>query len=493
MRGAEGEAVAVLAMPGELVAGEAVVQAAAEGLDVEGWSAERPMLYDLLLTLRNAEGEVLAVYPSRIGFRRSEVRGGQLRVNGQAVEIRGVNRHDHDPATGHAISEEAMRRDLVLMKRSNINAVRSSHYPNAPRFYELCDELGLYVACEANLESHGMGTKKAPLAKDPSWEAAHVDRVRNMVEAFRNHPSIILWSLGNEAGDGPNLVAASDWIRANDPSRPVQYEGAARGADHVTLFTPMHARPHEILAYCREEEKKPLAEQRPLVLCEFNHAMGNSSGGLAVYGEVFERERLAQGGFLWDFADQTLWKEGVTTDGGPARFHAYGGDVGGVPNSRNFCANGIFTADRKPTPQVAEVKKVFQPVGFELVGIDGGTATVRVHNRRFFEPLDDVRLEWEELVDEEVVGYGGGPPPGTPPRGASEVRLGFLHGAAEKPGERVLTVRAVLGEDAAWADPGHEVAWEQSTVPGGLAHGQEARGALGQPPEVRRGERADGP
>ncbi|MBB5351310.1 beta-galactosidase [Haloferula luteola] len=276
-----------------------------EGLDIQPWSAESPTLYQLLLTLKNADGQPVDYFATKIGFSRSEIKNGQLLVNGQPILIKGVNRHDHDPDTGHYISEERLLEDILLAKRNNINAIRTCHYPNDPRFLELCDEYGLYVCSEANIESHGMGYGDESLAKDPSWKDAHLDRVRNMVEAFKNHPSIILWSLGNEAGDGVNFEACSEWIKANEYSRPVHYEQGGRKA-HVDLYSPMYASHDWCEGYARDEEKKPLAEQRPLIQCEYSHAMGNSTGGLAEYWDLFERERLLQGGFIWDYIDQGI-------------------------------------------------------------------------------------------------------------------------------------------------------------------------------------------
>lgn len=277
------------------------------GLEIKPWSAEEPNLYTLAMTLKNAAGEVVDCYATRVGFSRSEIKDGQLLVNGKPIMIKGVNRHDHHPDLGHYLTEEQLREDILLAKRNNINAIRTSHYPNDPRFYELCDQYGLYICAEANIESHGMGYGPESLAKDPAWEKAHVDRVVNMVESLKNHPSIILWSLGNEAGDGVNFEAATNWIRSHEPSRPVHYERAGMAA-HVDLYSPMYASHEACQKYCRKEEKKPLAEQRPLIQCEYSHAMGNSSGGLADYWELFEKERLLQGGFIWDYIDQGLRK-----------------------------------------------------------------------------------------------------------------------------------------------------------------------------------------
>lgn len=274
---------------------------------IEPWSAEIPRLYDYALTLKDGDGGILAVHSGRTGFRRNEVKDGNFLHNGKPVLIKGVNRHDHHPVTGHYVTEKDMRDDLLQMKRGNINAVRCSHYPNEPRFYELCDELGMYVVDEANIESHGMGwgPDANSIAKDASWGPAHLDRMKNCLERDKNHPSIIMWSMGNESGDGVNFREMAEWIRQRDPFRPVHYEQAQQ-RPHVDLFVPMYAPVDRCVQYAREQEKKPLAEQRPMIQCEYNHAMGNSSGNLADYWEVFRSERLLQGGFIWDWKDQGL-------------------------------------------------------------------------------------------------------------------------------------------------------------------------------------------
>lgn len=275
-------------------------------LDIKPWSSESPHLYSLLITIGTRDRPKETIYHHRVGFKSSKIRNGQLLINGKPVMIRGINRHDHDPVTGHYTTAQSMRRDLQLMKQLNINTVRTAHYPNDPRFYELCDELGLYVICEANIESHAMGYGEASLAKDATWQAAHLDRVENMVQAFKNHPSIIMWSLGNEAGSGVCFQACADWLRTKSPVKyPVHYEQGGRQA-YVDLYTPMYDTVRECAAYARSEEEKPLETQRPLIQCEFSHAMGNSSGNLWDYWKLFEKERLLQGGCIWDWADQSL-------------------------------------------------------------------------------------------------------------------------------------------------------------------------------------------
>jgi beta-galactosidase len=272
---------------------------------VKAWSAEVPNLYGYQITLIDSTGKEIAHYAGKTGFRRNEIKNGQFLHNGQPILIKGVNRHDHNPKTGHYCTREDIRADLLQMKRGNINAVRTSHYPNDPALVELCDELGFYVVAEANIESHGMGYKEESLAKNPAWFEAHLDRIKNLVERDKNHPCIIMWSMGNEAGDGENFVKCSEWIRQRDPSRPIHYEQAAH-KPHADLYTPMYDSIDKCEKYARSEEKKPVEQQRPLIQCEYSHAMGNSSGNLSDYWNLFRRERLLQGGFIWDWKDQGI-------------------------------------------------------------------------------------------------------------------------------------------------------------------------------------------
>ncbi|MEP4077253.1 glycoside hydrolase family 2 TIM barrel-domain containing protein [Haloferula sp.] len=436
--------------------GEDIATISQSGLKISAWSAESPTLYPMVLTLKSHNNEDVAHFATKIGFSRSEIKNGQMLVNGQPIMIKGVNRHDHDPDTGHYITEERMLEDIFIAKRNNINAIRTCHYPNDPRFYELCDQYGLYLCAEANIESHGMGYGKESLAKDGSWKEAHVDRNRNNVEAFKNHPSIILWSMGNEAGDGQNFVASSNWIRQNDPSRPIHYEQGKKAA-HVDLFTPMYATHKACEKYCREEEKKPLAKQRPLIQCEYSHAMGNSSGGLEDYWKLFEKERLLQGGFIWDYIDQGLRQTKKNAQGDTVEYFAYGGDFGDKPNDGNFCCNGIITSDRKPTPQLQEVRKLYQNIAADLVK----AGTVRVTNKRFFTPLDDVVMRWAITAngESEAKGIAGLPP--IPAQDSADVAI-KIPALKTDPGiEYVLSVSFETTSDTPWSTNGHQVAWEQ--------------------------------
>ena len=273
--------------------------------NVHLWSAELPNLYSYQISLADSTGKEIAHYAGKTGFRRSEIKNGQLLVNGQAILIKGVNRHDHNPRTGHYVTTNDIREDLLQMKRANINAVRTSHYPNDPALVELCDELGFYIVAEANIESHGMGYKAQSLAKNPSWFEAHLDRIKNLVERDKNHPCIIIWSMGNEAGNGENFIKCSEWIHQRDSSRPVHYEQAKHDA-HADIYSPMYDTIDDCEKYARSEEKKPLETQKPLIECEYSHAMGNSTGNLSDYWKLFRKEHLLQGGFIWDWRDQGI-------------------------------------------------------------------------------------------------------------------------------------------------------------------------------------------
>ena len=406
------------------------------------WTAETPHLYTLVL---EAPRQVIAV---KVGFRTVEIRDGQLRVNGVPILLKGVNRHEHDPDTGRTVSEASMVRDIELMKQFNINAVRTSHYPNVPRWYELCDEYGLYVVDEANVESNGVSfDADITLAGRADWKPAHLDRTRRMVERDKNHPSIIIWSLGNEAGDGANFEATYAWTKKRDPSRPVQYEMADIRA-HTDIVSPMYARIHILEAYAAEKR------ERPLILCEYAHAMGNSVGNLKDYWDVIYAHDQLQGGFIWDWVDQGLRK---TNDAGES-FFAYGGDYGpaGTPSAANFCINGLVSPDREPNPSLWEVKKVYQYVHFEPVELLSGR--VRIDNRYDFTNLSELSFRWTLEADGEVMA------------GESEIRLNIdPHGSKELelPLPRIQAAPGVeyfleLAFDTA---DGHEVAWEQFQLP----------------------------
>jgi beta-galactosidase len=414
------------------------------------WTAETPNLYTLVLSLRDSGGNSLEAVGCRVGFRRVEVRDGLLKINGRPIHLRGVNRHEHDPVTGRYVTEESMLQDIRLMKRFNINAVRTSHYPNAPRWYELCDEHGLYVVDEANIESHGMGYHPdVTLGNDPDWRAAHLDRIERMVERDKNHPSVIIWSLGNEAGDGVNFEAAYDWIKRRDPTRPVQYEQADL-RPHTDIFCPMYARIHVLSDYASQRR------ERPLILCEYAHAMGNSVGNLQEYWDVIWAKDQLQGGFIWDWVDQGILAE---------THWAYGGDFGleGTPTSGNFCINGLVFPDRLLHPHIWEVKKVYQPV--KVVPVDLARGLVRIENRYDFRGLGHLLGEWSVRADGEVLAAGRIPGLRVPSRESRTVELP-LPSIQPRPGvEYFLDVSFKASEESGMLPEGHEVAWDQFRLP----------------------------
>ncbi|MEH0153518.1 glycoside hydrolase family 2 TIM barrel-domain containing protein [Limibacter armeniacum] len=337
---------------------------------VKPWTAETPNLYDLRLTLKDKTGKVLESTVRSIGFRKVEIRNRQLLVNGNPVTIRGVNRHEHSAYNGNIITEAEMVRDIELMQQFNINAVRASHYPNHAKWYELCDRYGMYVVDEANIESHGMGYGEKSLAKDTTWLAAHLNRTQRMLERTKNHPSVIIWSLGNEAGDGINFEKTSEWIKSRDQSRPVQYE-QAKSLPHTDITAPMYATIDWMKEYISGDYTKPY------ILCEYAHAMGNSVGNLQGYWDLIDSEPSLQGGFIWDWADQTFVQENYRGE----KFYAYGGDLGyvGISNDSSFCANGLVTSDRKVNPHTWEVKKVYQPL--KVLADDPANGKFKLWNR----------------------------------------------------------------------------------------------------------------
>ena len=407
------------------------------------WSAEDPALYTLVVTA--GEERVSC----RVGFQTVEIRDARLLVNGVAVQIRGVNRHEHDDVTGRVISREAMELDARLMKQHNINAVRTSHYPDDPYWLELCDRYGLYAIDEANIESHAYYDE---VCRDPRYAKAFLERTQNMVERDKNHPSVILWSLGNESGYGPNHDATAGWIRGRDPSRPLHYEGAIKfdwhGGHRATdVVSPMYPELDAIVAWAKRG-----ADPRPMIMCEYSHAMGNSNGGLADYFAAFERHPQLQGGFIWEWVDHGIRQ----TDACGREYWAYGGDFGETRHDANFCADGIVWPDRVPHPALAELKFLAQPVRVERVA----GSRFRISNRDFFTSLDRLRGTWELTADGEPVTRGSLPRLRIGPGESLEVELDLPPGA----GERFVTFRFFLRVGTEWAPAGHEVAWQQLAI-----------------------------
>jgi beta-galactosidase len=419
------------------------------------WTAETPNLYTLLLTLADDGGEIVEVITSRVGFRTVEIKDGLLQLNGVPITVKGVNRHEHDPLTGHVVSDEMMLLDIKLMKQFNINAVRTSHYPNDPRWYELADEHGLYVIDEANIESHGRGYHPdTTFGNDPAWKAAHLERTIRMVERDKNHPSIIIWSLGNEAGNGVNFYATYDWIKERDKSRPVQYERALLDRN-TDIYVPMYAGFQHLVDYAERHD------DRPLIMCEYAHAMGNSVGNFVDYWEIIDRYANLQGGFIWDWVDQGL----LTTNENGDTIFGYGGDFGppGTPSDGNFLMNGVVLPDRRPNPSLHEVKKVYQYIRVEPSDLVRGL--VEIHNRYDFRGLGDLTLAWTVIAD------------GVPQQSGAVNEFDIAAGERQRmrlpirrfepvPGvEYHLNLAFTTTEATDLIPEGHEVAFEQFPLP----------------------------
>ena len=349
---------------------------------VKAWTAETPNLYTLIMTLKQGD-KVLEVIPQRIGFRHVEIKGGQLLVNGQPILIKGADRHELDPDGGYIVSVERMIQDIKIMKYLNINAVRTCHYPDDPRWYDLCDEYGIYLTAESNIESHGMGYGDKTLAKRADYAKAHIERQEGNMMSFKNHPSIIVWSLGNEAGYGPNFEKAYDWVKAYDTTRPVQYE-QARHDGKTDIFCPMYMGYEDCEKYAKTDNP------RPLIQCEYAHAMGNSMGGFKEYWDIIRKNPKYQGGYIWDFVDQGLRDKSKVTG---KEIFTYGGDYGRYPASdHNFNCNGIIAPDRRLNPHAYEVRYYYQNVWVTDKGLKEGK--FEVYNENFFKSLDDLELEW---------------------------------------------------------------------------------------------------
>jgi beta-galactosidase len=443
---------------------------------VKRWTAETPALYRVLLTLEDESGAALETVTTRVGFRRVDIAGGQLRVNGVPFTIRGVNRHEHDPDRGYAIGEDMMLADIRLMKQFNINAVRTSHYPNDPRWYDLCDEYGLYVVDEANIESHGISfDADKTLGNNPEWMDAHLDRTRRMVERDKNHASVIVWSLGNESGDGINFQATYAWIKRRDPGRPVQYEPAERRA-HTDIYVPMYARPYQLENYARGNPDKPL------ILCEYAHAMGNSVGNLQDYWDVIERYPQLQGGFIWDWADQGIRR--TAPDG--RRYYVYGGDF--LPPGVDFdpdCLDGLVMGDRTPQPELWEVKKVYQPV--KVRAVDAARGLFEIENRYAFADLSG--LDARATVTSDGVERWRGPVmlPSVKAGARAPLRVEWPAARTEPGVEQFLSLEFTAREGTAVVPSGHVVAWDQFSL--GVAPGPTSGGSLqraGTPPDLLR-------
>jgi len=438
------------------------------------WSAEQPNLYRLLITLKDKAGAVLQVIPARVGFRSVQLKDGNLLVNGQRILIKGVNRHEHDIKNGQTMNMEMMIKDIQLMKQHNINTVRTCHYPDVPAWYELCDEMGLYVYDEANIECHGA----QHLTKDPNWLDAYMDRTVRMVERDKNHASIIIWSVGNENGWGSNLEKTARWMKQRDPSRLI-HSCEAGSRPETDIIAPMYPNPGALAKHASEKR------DRPYIMCEYAHAMGNSSGDLWSYWKLIYTKPYLQGGCIWDWVDQGQYQPARAKRSrqfekpkpGEKVFQAYGGDFfytdkdgkpmhdvkgphDGIPSDDNFCCNGLVTADRTPHPGILEVKKVYQDI--QLSADNPAEGSIKVKNGFFFRTMNDnIAGTWELKANGNVLQKGSFDVPALAPEKEGLIKIPFKKIAFEPGTEYWLNVSFKLVKETSWAAAGHEVAWEQ--------------------------------
>jgi beta-galactosidase len=435
------------------------------------WNAETPNLYTLLLTLKTSDGQVLEVIPAKVGFRKVEIKDGNLLVNGRRVLIKGVDRTEFDPDLGQVVTPERMIQDIVMMKQYNINTVRNSHYPNVPAWYDLCDRYGIYLINEANIESHGMmklENEGKSLADKPAWLAAHLDRTVRMVERDKNHASVIIWSLGNEAGDGLNFEATYAWIKQRDASRPVQYEKAKK-TPHTDIICPMYPDAEVLIKY------SATPQTRPFIMCEYAHAMGNSSGTMWDYwNPVYAMKPYLQGGCIWDWVDQGI-RQPVNRPNqnrfypskpGDKTFWAYGGDFGpdDVPSNGNFLCNGLVTPDREPHPGLLQVKHVYQYIHCKPADLK--TRTVEVKNWYDFTNLKDIaKIEWRLTSDGKLLQSGDMEAPDLVPYAKTQLAIPVKPFSPAPGVEYFIELSFRLSHDTAWAKAGHELAWDEFKLP----------------------------
>ncbi len=429
---------------------------------VNRWSAETPYLYSLVATLSDAAGNVVESTSTRVGFRRVEIKNSQLLVNGVAIEVHGVDLHEHNQLTGHTIDRETMMKDICLMKQNNINAVRLSHYPQTPQWYDLADEYGLYLIDEANVEAHGMGSAPwDPMdtgvhpAVIPMWKSAILDRERSMVERDKNHPSVIIWSLGNECGNGANFEAAYDWVKQRDASRPVQFEQAVENRN-TDIVCPMYPSIERMKEYAQRENPG-----RPFIMCEYAHAMGNSTGNFQEYFDIIRTSPHLQGGFIWDWVDQGL----LTKDENGNSYWAYGGDFGATnyTHDANFCVNGLVQPDRTPHPALSEVKKVYQDIRFS--NFSATSQTLTVENHFAYRNLSEYEVRWELLRNGVVVENGVVKGLKCDPESAVVAKVPYKTNIkADSNAEYYLSVYAFTRNATDVVPANHEVAREQFAV-----------------------------
>jgi beta-galactosidase len=415
------------------------------------WTAETPNLYKVMFVLKDKTGKAIETDSCRIGFKKVEILNGVFRINGRAVKLHGVNRHEFDPNYGRAMPVSRMIEDIKMMKQNNINAVRTSHYPNKPAWYDLCDEYGLYIIDEGNVESHGISDILP--GNDPNWTDAVIARVSSMVQRDKNHACIIIWSLGNEAGYGKNFEYMADYIRKHDLSRPVHYDCMNSVAD---IDSGMYWKIEGIEKQAQENPNKPFFQ------CEYAHAMGNSTGNLQEYWNVFEKYPSLMGGCIWDWVDQGIWKKAPNGQ----KFLAYGGDYGDKPNDKNFCCNGLVAADRKPHPGLCEVKKVYQYI--KVTPVDLNKGKILIYNKYNFLNTDFLNVDWEITADGKIEQKGKLAPFNIAPGDKKQITLP-IQPVGTKPGkEYYLKVTFSLAKDTPLAKKGHILAWDQMKISGDL-------------------------
>ena len=451
---AAGKEVAGKSVPVESGSAKAVMQLRSP----EKWSAESPYLYTLYTSLVIGD-KVVEVIPQKVGFRKIELKNSQILVNGQPVYFKGADRHEMDPEGGYVVSVERMIQDIRIMKEMNINAVRTSHYPDDPRWYDLCDKYGIYVVAEANVESHGMGYGASSLARNPQFAKAHLERNERNVRCLKNHPSIIFWSLGNEAGDGPNFVECYKWIKEYEPTRPVQYEGAKDSPDHCDIYCPMYPDYRELEHYAENPR-----HQRPFIMCEYAHAMGNSEGGFKEYWDIIRSSAPLQGGFIWDFVDQAVY--GTNDEGKP--IFQYGGDAGRYPaTDGNFNCNGLIAPDRRYNPHAYEVRQQYQNIWVTPIDINRGT--FNIYNENFFTDLSPYNLVWRLDADGVQIASGTEKVPAVAAQATARATYQSVAKAIQKApadAEILLGFEFVLKEDSPLLKAGYAVARQQFTVRG---------------------------
>jgi beta-galactosidase len=426
-------------------------------LNPKKWSAEIPYLYSVFINLKDHNGTILESQLCRFGFRKIEItEKGEFRINGKVTIFKGVNRHEHDPDGGRAISVKRMEEDIKLLKQINVNAVRTSHYPNHPKWYDLCDEYGLYVLDENNLESHGL--RDVLPTSDPDWTEACIDRMVSMVERDKNHPSVIMWSLGNEAGFGENFKIMKTRTLEIDQTRPIHYEGDYR-QEISDVASNMYFPPQKVERMAKRAIRRKKDKIKPIMWCEYAHAMGNSLGNFFKYTELFEKYPHIIGGFIWDFIDQGLRKK----DEKGEEFWAYGGDFGDEPNDKNFCINGIVMPDRNPNPTLYEVKKLYQNI--EIIPFDIEKGLFDIKNKYQFHNLDFVKIAWELLENGNIIQSGNLKTLSVNPNQKGRFLIKFEDPEIKENTEYHLTVRCLLKKDQSWAKEDYLLAWEEFKLP----------------------------